>query len=325
MPETLDEFTDYLRWVKNTDLNGNGRNDEIPLAFEGQRHIDNFFAAFAKPFMPFVFTANYVGVALENNRVVEQFKDPRFRDSLRYLAGLYREGLLLPESFNMTQDQLRAISSADTPILAVSGSPWPHHHNILPSKRLFEFFEVRALKGPSGTGYSSNQDPWSILRPNYFVTDRARDPGLAVALYDYFVRFDIMMDSYIGPKGTAWGDAVPGTMSILNLPASHALYVTYGSQALNTTWDQASPMIRNKKFRGGEEATNVPDMVDYIQNRNISLIDSLLTNMSFTNEGFWYLTSYQNLPNAINDSTFIPPLPFSDNDSSRIADINDDR
>src|SRR5690606_24602348 len=30
-PQTVDEFYDYLVAVKNTDLNGNGQQDEIPL------------------------------------------------------------------------------------------------------------------------------------------------------------------------------------------------------------------------------------------------------------------------------------------------------
>ena len=322
MPETTAEFADYLRWIKNTDLNGNGRNDEIPLTFEGARYIEYFIAAIAKSYMPFVLSPPYFGLALENKKVVEQYKDPRFREALKYLAGLYSEGLILPDSFSMTQDQMRTLMSADTPVVGVTASPWPHHHMAMPSQRLFEYFEVRAMQGPGGERHASNQDPWSIVTGCYYVTDKAKDPALAVALYDYFIRFDVMMDSYIGPKGKAWTDATPGTLSILNLPASHRMLVTYGSQALNSTWDQAAPMIRNKTFRGGEEATDVPQMVDYIQNRNLSLIPNLMTNMSFTNEGWWYLSAKENEKYALPQSVFIPPLAFSDDDNTRMADIN---
>jgi len=322
MPETTAEFADFLRWVKKTDLNGNGRNDEIPLTFEGARYIENFIAAFAKPFMPFVLSLNYFGLAIENNTVVEQYKDPRFREALKYLAGLYSEGLIAADSFSMNQDQMRTLMSADTPVVGVSVSPWPHHHMVMPSQRVYEYFEVRALQGPKGERHASNQDPWSIIRGCYYVTDKAKNPGLAVALYDYFLRFDVMMDSYIGPKGKAWTDAAPGTMSILNLPASHRMLMTYGSQAQNSTWDQAAPMIRNKTFRGGEEASNVPDMVDYIQNRKLSLIPDLMNNMSFTNEGWWYMGAKENEKYALPQSMFIPPLAFSDSDNTRMADIN---
>ena len=322
-PETLDEFTEYLRWIKNTDLNKNGRNDEIPLVFEGQRHIENFISAFAKPFLPFVLSGGYFGLALENSKVVEQYKDPRFREALKYLAGLYNEGLLLADSFSMTQDQMRSLVSADTPVVGVSGSMWMQHHTVLPSRRFYEFFEVRALQGPGGLRHASNSDPWSIMRGCMYVTDKAKNPELAVALYDYFIKFDVSLDSYIGPKGTAWTDVVsPGALSILNTPATHRMLMTYGSQTFNTTWDQAAPMIRNMTFRAGEEATDVPLMVDFVRNRNLTNLDSLLNNMSFTNEGAFYLTSELNKPYDIPVSMFIPPTAFNDDDNARLADIN---
>ena len=323
MPETTAEFTDYLRWIKNTDLNGNGKHDEIPLAFEGKQYFEFFVAFLAKPFMPFVLSGSYFGLALDNNKVVEQYKDPRFRDALKYMASLYQEGLILPDAFSMTEDQLRALATADTPVLGVLGSPWKNNYTVNPSVRFLQYFELRALKGPNGEQHANNQDPWSILTPTYFITDKAKDPALAIALYDYFINFDVEMDSYIGPKGTAWDTNVtPGSMSILNLPATHRLLTTYGSQGFNTTWDQAAPMIRDKKFRGGEEAVNVPDMLDFIRNGNLSLLDALLQNMSFTNEGFWYLTSAENEKWALPQSAFIPPIAFSDDDNTKIADIN---
>jgi putative aldouronate transport system substrate-binding protein len=321
MPETLDEFTEYLRFIKNTDINGNGRRDEIPLAFEGRQYLPHFIAFMSKPFMPFVLSGDYFGLSLDNNKVMEQYKDPRFREALKYMTSLYSEGLILADSFSMTEDQLRAVATSDTPILGVIGSPWKNNYTVNPSVRFLEYFELRALEGPGGR-HANNQDPWSIIVGSYFITDKAKDPELAVALYDYFINFDVQLDSYIGPKGVAWEDASPGTLSILNLPASHRMLASYGSQPFNATWDQAAPMIRNKKFRGGEEASGVPDMVDFLTNNNLSLLEPLLQNMSFTNEGFWYLTSAMNEAWALPQSSFIPPIAFSDDDNARISDIN---
>jgi putative aldouronate transport system substrate-binding protein len=319
-PETTEEFTEYLRWVKNTDLNKNGRQDEVPLAFE-KGSLKNFIAFLAKPFMPFVYSS-YFGLSLENGKVVEQYKDPRFREALKYIAGLYKEGLILPDSFAMTQDELRSIQTSDTPILGVLGSPWKNNYTVQPSVRWAEVFELRALKGPNGEQNAGNGDPWSIMSPSFFITDKCKDPELAIALYDYLINFDVQMDSYIGPKGTAWEDATPCTLSILNIPASHRMFVTYGSQPFNATWDQASPMIRNKRFRGGEEATAVPDMIEFLTTGKASLVEPLVNNMSFTNEGLWYLTSAMNEKWTMPASVFIPPLAFNDTDNARYSDIN---
>jgi putative aldouronate transport system substrate-binding protein len=321
MPETLDEFTEYLRYVKTRDLNGNGRQDEIPMAFEKAR-VNNAIAFLSSPFMPFVITGTYFGLALDNGKVTEQYKDPRFRDALKYMTGLYREGLILADSFSMSQDQLRALASADTPILGIIAAPWKNGYTVQPSERIMEFFELRALAGPTGERHAGNQDPWSILSASYYITDKCKDPELAVALYDYFINFEVMLDSYIGPKGEAWVEAAPGTKSILNLPASHRFIATYGSQPFNATWDQAAPMIRNKKFRGGEEAEGVEDMIRWLETGDPSLRDPLLNNAAFTNEGTWYLTSTMNEPWTLPQSVFIPPIAFDDNDNARISDIN---
>jgi putative aldouronate transport system substrate-binding protein len=321
MPETLDEFTEYLRYVKTHDLNGNGRQDEIPMAFEKAR-VNNAIAFLSSPFMPFVITGTYFGLALDNGKVTEQYKDPRFRDALKYMTGLYKEGLILADSFSMNQDQMRALASADTPVLGIIAAPWKNNYTVQPSERIMEFFELRALEGPTGERHAGNQDPWSILKASYYITDKCKDPELAVALYDYFINFEVMMDSYIGPKGEAWVDAKPNTKSILNLPASHRMIVTYGSQVLNTTWDQAAPMIRNKKFRGGEEAEGVDDMIRWLTTGDPALRDPLLNNAAFTNEGTWYLTSTMNEPWKLPQSVFIPPIAFDDNDNARISDIN---
>jgi putative aldouronate transport system substrate-binding protein len=329
MPETLAEFTDYLRYVKTHDVNGNGKNDEIPMAFE-KGQLRNFVAYFAKPFMPFVLSGSYFGLALDNKKVVEQYKDPRFRESLKYLAGIYKEGLILPDSFSMTTDQLRSLTEADTPILAIEAIPWMNNYHVQPSVRWIETFNLPPLIGPDGkTRNAGNQDPWSILGGIYYITDKCKDPELAIALYDYFIKFDVMLDGYIGPKGESWVDADAGTVSILNTPASHRLLATYGTQPYNKTWDQAAPMIRNKKFRLGEQATGVEDMLKWLgidpyfaSRGDPSLRDSLTTNLSYTNEGMWYLHSTENAKYMMPQDVFIPPIALSDDDNARISDIN---
>jgi hypothetical protein len=107
-----------------------------------------------------------------------------------------------------------------------------------------------------------------------------------------------------------------------NLPASHRFIATYGSQPFNATWDQAAPMIRNKKFRGGEEAEGVDDMIRWLTTADPALKDSLVNNAAFTNEGTWYLTSAMNEPWSLPQSVFIPPIAFDDNDNARVSDIN---
>ena len=123
VPQTLDEFTEYLRWVKTSDANGNGKPNEIPLAFwKDESIVRNTISALAKPFMPWVMTDTYWGLAVEDGVVTEQYRDERFRDALRYMNMLYKEGLIMENSFSISQDELRAIGeSEEGPAIAVIG------------------------------------------------------------------------------------------------------------------------------------------------------------------------------------------------------------
>lgn len=122
VPQTLDEFTEYLRWVKTSDANG--KPNEIPLAFwKDEAIVRNTISALAKPFMPWVMTDTYWGLAVEDGVVTEQYRDERFRDALRYMNMLYKEGQIMENSFSISQDELRAIGeSEEGPAIAVIGA-----------------------------------------------------------------------------------------------------------------------------------------------------------------------------------------------------------
>jgi putative aldouronate transport system substrate-binding protein len=324
VPETTEEFVEYLRWVKTSDPNGNGKNDEIGIAFNGggasNNNLKNFLAYFAKPFMPFVYTGTYFGLSMEGKTIVEQYRDARFRQALTYMAGLYQEGLIAPDSFTMTRDQVMALTGAEPPVLAIQGVAWMNDFNVQPSVRWIETFNLPALKGPEGQRNAGNQDPWSIITSMFFVTDKCKDPELAVALYDYFVRFDVMMDGYIGPKGIGWSEPDPGETSLSAGTPLYKLLVTYGSQPHNSSWDQANPMLRSSAFRLGEQATGAPDARRWLESGDPSLRDKLLANNSYAEE-MWYFTSLENSKYAMPQSAFIPPMALSDEDNTRISDI----
>jgi putative aldouronate transport system substrate-binding protein len=320
VPETTDEFLDYLRWVKNGDPNGNGRKDEIGIAFN-KENTRNFIAYFSKPFLPFAWTGLYFGLAMDGKTIVEQYRDPRFRQALTYMAGMYKEGLIAPDSFTMTREQVMSLTGAEPPVLAVQGVNWYNDFNVQPSVRWIETFNLPALRGPEGQRNAGNQDPWSIISSSYFITDKCKDPELAIALFDYFSRFDVMMDGYIGPKGIGWTDPDPGATSLKGETPLYKLLVTYGSQPHNTQWDQANPMLRTSDFRLGEQATGAVEARRWLEIGDPSLRDQLLVNNSYAEE-MWYFNSLGNSKYAMPQSIFIPPMALSDDDNSRYSDIN---
>lgn len=86
MPETIDEFTEMLRAIKAQDPAGNG-DTNVPLTLTPEDEISGLYGAF--------------GLACEweeiDGKLVNRVQNPRFKDYLTYLNGLYKEGLIDPE------------------------------------------------------------------------------------------------------------------------------------------------------------------------------------------------------------------------------------
>ena len=318
IPETLDDFTTYLRWIRDTDVNENGnRNDEIPLAF-AVNSIRVFVDTFAKCYMPFVYANSHFGLAREGRQVVEQYKDPRYREALRYMAQLYSERLVYPDSFTQPQQALQALATADTPVLATvtgggannQGTNYYYHARWLP-----------ILKGPYGDQHSYDEGPWRYLGASMFVTDKCKDPKLALAFFNYFLNHDVMLDGCFGPKGYGWDDPDPGTLSLIGGPVLYKILKLYGTADLNYTWNQVHPMLRTYEWRYGEQANDVSNIERWLKTGDMSLFDSMKTNPSY-NEVKNIIQAVLRIPYETPVERMIPPIPMSDSDAKRVADIN---
>jgi putative aldouronate transport system substrate-binding protein len=321
-PETLDELHQYLLFVRDNDVNKNGnKNDEIPLAFQ-KSDVKNAIATIAKAYFPFIFTNNYFGLALDNHKVVEQYRDNYYRETLRYMATLYKDGLILPDSFTMTTDQLRALGESVPARLAVGLTNTQGNMTIQGQERWIDTFILPTLKGPGGAQYGSNADPWSILRNGMFITDKCKDPELAIALFDYLLNFDVMLEGYIGPKGQAWTDPDSGATALNGGTPAYKLLVTFSaSQAPNVSWDSWNPMVRNSKFRLGEQATGADIAQKWIASGDPALKSRLVGNASYNEEQNYFFT-LPGMKYEIPAGYFIPPIAMSETDNARFGDIN---
>ena len=114
LPNTIDEFEQVLQAFKDRDPNGNGEADEVPLvtARVGANPLDQFFMN------SFIYNPGEPWLTVPNGVVTAVYAQPGWRDGLAYLAHLFAQGLIAPESFTQDGDQLRRTSDApDTPIM----------------------------------------------------------------------------------------------------------------------------------------------------------------------------------------------------------------
>ncbi len=106
-PKTLDDFVAYLRKIKETDLNGNGEADEIPMSIQSA-------------FLPYMFGPAFgldlvSGYYADDQGVVHYapYEKEAYKAYLSFLNSLYSEGLLEQEFSSLNRDQIVARCAND--------------------------------------------------------------------------------------------------------------------------------------------------------------------------------------------------------------------
>lgn len=323
VPETLDEFTEYLQWIKDNDANGNGDpNDEIPLAFsKGSLH--NTIACFAKSFMPFVGGGKY-GHALEDGEIVAQITDSRFRDSLAYLNELYEKGLMLEDSFSIESSALKELGEtpAGQPFGVITTSWSDGHIKAGESGRWFDTFILAPLEGANGDRWSGNNAPHGNFGAKMFITDKCENPEVAIALYDYLVGFEVQMNGYLGPEDECWEKPEEGAIGINGKDALYKLLVTYGTQRDTTGWNVKNPMNMNMEFRYKEEAVGYDVISEYLATGNPELRDEAGSYASYNEINNYSYTMNTSALYDLPTDMLLPPLLYTEDDSARMAEID---
>ena len=103
MPTDMESLRNVLTAFRDRDPNGNGKKDEVPMAFIGPWELKFFSHAWGA-------AANDYNIYLDDQGKVQFWPaDERFMDMARTLRSFYAEGLLDPDGF-VTADSLRRIT-----------------------------------------------------------------------------------------------------------------------------------------------------------------------------------------------------------------------
>jgi putative aldouronate transport system substrate-binding protein len=229
LPSTTDEYYEYLRRVKTQDPNGNGRADEVPLSgsiAQGQWATDptTFLLNAFLPVNTFISNTNsgFQPFNLRDGKVQFLFNASEYREGLRYLNRLYKEGLLDSQTFTMDGTQLMAQGSANNPHIlgSAAGGYFGSFSDAANFSKGVESDEwtgwalLPPLKGPAGAQYSFYTLP-AGGSSNGYVSQNCKNPNLAVNIFDFLTTDELTLAQSYGPKDIAWkfvssGPAVDG-------------------------------------------------------------------------------------------------------------------
>ncbi|MGW0231061.1 extracellular solute-binding protein [Actinopolymorpha singaporensis] len=252
MPQTLDEFEAVLKAFKDRDPNGNGKRDEVPLMSSKDDALDTYFMS------PFMYNPGEPWLVLNDGKVDVTFNKPEWREGLRYMNKLYKQGLLARQSFTQDGDQLRRVGDhKGEPILGATRTWYWGSFATLndddPKARWRDYVAVPIPKGPDGQRHATWNYYGAVTGGAFVVTKACKNPAVAVQWADGQYELESIMRAYSGDLDKGWRWAKKGEVGI---NGKQAVWTTLGTWPPpdGQWWGQLGLGYRSNDYRLGEVA-----------------------------------------------------------------------
>ena len=201
MPKTQDELVEVLRAFKNGDPNGNGIADEIPTGGrEEARWMDFLFYEYG-----IAMFEGYPGWDLYNGELTYSAVTQNMKDALQWIAKLYAEGLIDPETLFNDKTSWDGKVSADR-VGIFYHLPQTDYvralnvYNATGHKAQFAVLPAIDANGYEGCGFYQavqSGDPQYVVN---YTTDKGRIIASLKAI-DLAYNMDYYMTIRLGPEG----------------------------------------------------------------------------------------------------------------------------
>jgi putative aldouronate transport system substrate-binding protein len=311
MPTTTEEYAEVLRQIKAGDPNGNGEADEQPLSgspLVWHGAIDEFFMN------SFIYhpghrdSANKPRLIVQDGVVTPIYTQEAWKEGIKFLAGLYAEGLVDPEVFTRDRDQLRQIGDGGGDNTARIGSVpagWFGEFTSYDPEGVGLWVQYKTqppLEGPGGVRYAGFNPYGSSSNGAFIITDKCENPELAFKWADALGHIEATTRSIHGVKDRDWAWANEGDLGINGKQAIWKSITDIANvPSQNAHWSQAGPSFRSNDYRLGQY---VPEEIAEFD------IEVILYNETTNNY----------LPYKQPDEMTLPPLYFSEDQAQFVAE-----
>ena len=193
VPETTEEYYEICKKIVATDLNGNGKKDEIGLSgYELNQWFDCMMSAF-------VYAHENNWRVVEDGKVSFAFTTDEWKEGLKYIKKFFDEGLIPIETLSQGSDQYRILYNAANTVL-FSFADWDFTGTDLQKKQ--DYVVLPALKGPEGVQYSCNIP--NIPTAGAVITTDCENPLAAFLVCDYMCSKEMSVTTRYGEQGVDW-------------------------------------------------------------------------------------------------------------------------
>ncbi|MBQ8814267.1 MAG: extracellular solute-binding protein [Lachnospiraceae bacterium] len=195
VPQTTEDFYNYCKAVAETDLNGNGKNDEIGLVC---RSIGNWFDFLMTPY---VYAHESLWRIVEDGQVSFAYTTDEWKEGLKYIRSFFADGLMPSETLTQSSDQYKALLFAEE---CVAGAFPGWCFSGSDAYRRNEYTYIVALEGPSGQKLSQYAPVLPKANSGAVITTDCENPAAAFLVCDYMCSEVISLTSRYGEQGVDW-------------------------------------------------------------------------------------------------------------------------
>ena len=188
IPDTLDELRTFLEKVRDTDLNENGKHDEIPFtfqlggwdAYEGYHQILGCFGI----------NDNYSHLTVMDGKVVNTTTLDSFKEGIKYLHQMYADGLIDREAFTSLPSGdprsriMNLLNAREVTVGAVQLFDVMNEIYIS-SERASEYVPLPQLTGPNGDKAALRYNTSEVNAMQAVISATCKYPELAARWIDY--------------------------------------------------------------------------------------------------------------------------------------------
>lgn len=194
IPKTTDEFEAVLKAFKAKDANGNGDpNDEIPFSADpNNKHIEAMAGWFGMPMDKF-------GLSVADGKVVYGGASDKYREFLKWFAGLYKQGLIDIELY--TQDKSTWEGKGNKDLYGVSIAYGSKEFSGYTGKDKGDYDVLPVLNTDKGGIWLRDTNGFSVFKTQAVISNNAKNPEVIIRWFDNAFALENGIGTSRGPVG----------------------------------------------------------------------------------------------------------------------------
>jgi putative aldouronate transport system substrate-binding protein len=276
VPETTDEFYEYLKAVKTEDPNGNGKNDEIPYGGDG---IGNLIHWLQGSFGINTRGGGYIDADPKNGDMRFVPETDGYKEMLTYLNKLYSEGLIEQNIFSIDWNQYLSNASEEKYGTTVFWSPDVTFAGDTGKKYVSGY----ALEGPNGDKLFAGLSSVVTNKGQFVITKENENPAAAIRWADYFYGDEGSKLMYMGVEGETYEKKDDGYQYLDKITNSKEGLTSNQEISKYLTWVGVGPpaLVKQDYFVGSESA---PSALEAAEKLEPNLPDEVWPAFTYTEE-----------------------------------------